>query len=234
MTVQRIDLAAALEKTALLAGLSQPELRSLAARTVRKLFSAGELLFSEGEPCTGLNIIASGKVRIFKTSMSGREQVLAVNGPGESVAELPVFDGGPYPASAVAIESCEIAFISRRDFNAYCMEHPEVALKVLSVVGARLRRLVGIIEELSFTTIRQRLISVLLKLARSQGKRTERGTEFLLPGTHQELANQLGTVRELISRNLMRLQAEGLIDVDARQIVVKEMKGLRALLEKDL
>lgn len=231
VTAQRIDLGAILEKTALLSSLSPSELQLLAVRTVRKLFSAGELLFSEGEPCNGLHIIARGKVRIFKTSMSGREQVLAMNGPGESVAELPVFDGGPYPASAVAIEDTEIAFISRRDFNAYCLEHPEVALKVLSVVGTRLRRLVGIIEELSFTTIRQRLISALLKLAQKEGRKTERGIEFQLPATHQELANQLGTVRELISRNLMRLQAEGLLDVDAREIVVKDMKGLSALLD---
>lgn len=188
------------------------------------------MLFSEGEPCQGLHIIARGKVRIFKTSVSGREQVLAVNVAGESIAELPVFDGGPYPASVVAIDDTEIAFISRRDFQAYCLEHPEVALKVLSVVGARLRRLVGIIEELSFTTIRQRLISVLVKFAQT-GKASPRGVEFQLPATHQELANQLGTVRELISRNLMRLQAEGLLDVDGRQIVVKDLKGLSALLE---
>lgn len=231
MTAERIDLAAVLGKTALLSGLSQPELQTLASRTVRKLFSAGELLFSEGEPCHGLHIIAQGKVRIFKTSMSGREQVLAVNTPGESVAEVPVFDGGPFPASAIAIEEADIAYISRRDFQAYCMEHPEVALKVLQVVGARLRRLVGIIEELSFTTIRQRLIAALVKLAQSEGTKTARGIEFQLPATHQELANQLGTVRELISRNLMRLQAEGMLDVDARQIVVKDMKGLSALLE---
>jgi CRP-like cAMP-binding protein len=230
MTAERIDLAAVLEKTALLSGLTPGELHLLAARTVRKRFSTGQLLFSEGEPCHGLHIIASGKVRIFKTSLSGREQVLAVNTPGESVAELPVFDGGPFPASAVAIEDAEIAFISRRDFQAYCMEHPEVALKVLATVGARLRRLVGIIEELSFTTIRQRLITALLRLAESEGKQTERGIEFQLPASHQELANQLGTVRELISRNLMRLQAEGLLDVDARQIVVTDIKGLRALL----
>jgi len=231
VSAPRTDLFACLEKTALLSSLSQPELQMLAARTVRKLFSAGELIFSEGEPCSGLHIIARGKVRIFKTSMSGREQVLAVNGPGETVAELPVFDGGPFPASALAVEDAELAFISRRDFNAYCLEHPEVALKVLSVVGARLRRLVSIIEELSFTTIRQRLIAALVKLAQSEGKTTARGVEFQLPATHQELANQLGTVRELISRNLMRLQAEGLLDVDARQIVVKDMKGLSALLE---
>ena len=231
MTTLRPDLASVLEKTALLSNLSREELQLLASRTVRKLFSTGELLFSEGEPCSGLHIISRGKVRIFKTSVNGREQVLAVNVPGESVAELPVFDGGPYPASAIAAEDTEIAFISRRDFHAYCVEHPEVPLKVLSVVGARLRRLVGIIEELSFTTIRERLIAMLVKLAQTEGRTTERGIEFLLPSTHQELANQLGTVRELISRNLMRLQAEGLLDVDARQIVVRDLRGLNALLE---
>ena len=231
MPTERTDLAAVLAKTALLSGLTPGELRLLSVRTVRKPFQSGELLFSEGEPCHGLHIIARGKVRIFKTSIGGREQVLAVNTPGESVAELPVFDGGPYPASAMAIEATEIAFISRRDFQAYCMEHPEVALKVLATVGARLRRLVGIIEELSFTTVRQRLISALLRLAESEGKHTPRGVEFQLPASHQELASQLGTVRELISRNLMRLQAEGLLDVDARQIVVKDMKGLNALLD---
>jgi CRP/FNR family transcriptional regulator, cyclic AMP receptor protein len=231
VSTPRIDLAQVLAKAPLLADLSPNELQMLAVRTVRKLFASGELLFSEGEPCNGLHIIARGKVRIFKTSVNGREQVLAVNGPGDTVAELPVFDGGPYPASASAADDAEIAFISRRDFHAYCLEHPEVALKVLAQVGARLRRLVGIIEELSFTTIRQRLIAALVKLAQSEGKQTTRGIEFQLPATHQELASQLGTVRELISRNLMRLQAEGLLDVDARHIIVRDINGLTALLE---
>ena len=220
-----------MEKTALLSSLSPAELQLLAARTVRRSFSAGELVFSEGDPCAGLQFISRGKVRIFKSSSSGREQVLAVNVPGESIAELPVFDGGAYPASAVAMEDVEIAFISRQDFHAFCLEHPEVSLKVLTVVGARLRGLVNIIEELSFTTVRQRLVSTLLKLAESEGTKIEGGIEIRLPASHQELANQLGTVRELISRNLMRLQAEGLLDVDARRIVVKDMKGLKAPLD---
>jgi len=231
VSTPRIDLAQVLAKAPLLADLSPNELQLLAARTVRKLFASGELVFSEGEPCNGLHIIARGKVRIFKTSVNGREQVLALNGPGETIAELPVFDGGPYPASASATEDAEIAFISRREFHAYCLEHPEVALKVLAQVGARLRRLVGIIEELSFTTVRQRLIAMLVKLAQSQGTKTNRGIEFQLPSTHQELASQLGTVRELISRNLMRLQAEGLLDVDARHIVVRDIEGLTEQLE---
>ena len=89
MTSERIDLAAVLEKTALLSSLSQPELQMLAARTVRKLFSSGELLFSEGELCNGLHIIARGKVRIFKSSISGREQVLAMNTPGDRSLNYP-------------------------------------------------------------------------------------------------------------------------------------------------
>jgi CRP/FNR family transcriptional regulator, cyclic AMP receptor protein len=231
VSAERIDLANVLAQSALLSSLSTEELRLLAARTVRKLFSAGELLFSEGEPCNGLHIVSRGKVRIFKMSVSGREQVLAVEGPGGTVAELPVFDGGPYPASVIAVDDTEIAFISRRDFQAFCLEHAEVALKVLTVVGARLRRLVGIIEELSFTTVRQRLIALLAKQAQSDGRPTGRGIEFELPATHQELANQLGTVREIISRNLMRLQAEGLLHVDARHIVVRDLKGLISQLE---
>jgi CRP-like cAMP-binding protein len=230
MIQERIDIATILQKTGLLSSLSPTETQLLAARTSRKRVDTGELLFSEGDKCHGLHIIIRGKVRIFKTSLGGREQVLDVSVSGECVAELPVFDGGAFPASAVAIEDTEIAFISRPDFHAFCIEHPPVALKMLAVVGSRLRRLVGIIEELSFTTIRQRLISTLLRIAETEGKQTATGIEFQLPASHQELASQLGTVRELVSRNLMRLQAEGLLNVDARHIVVKDMKGLRDLL----
>jgi len=231
VSFEHTDLAAVLKNTRLLSILSQPELQMLAQRTVRKLFSAGELLFSEGEPCHGLNIVSKGKVRIFKISVGGREQVLAMEFPGDTVTEIPVFDGGPYPVSAVAVEDTEIAFISRHDFQSFCLEHPEVALKVLTVVGKRLRRLVAIIEELSFTTIRQRLVSTLVRLAQSEGKQTTRGVEFLLPASHQEMANQLGTVRELISRNLKRLEAEGFLEVNSRQIVIKDMKAMAGILD---
>jgi CRP/FNR family transcriptional regulator len=227
------NAASALGAVSLFSALSPDELRLLATRAVWRKYSQGELLFSEGDACRGLHMIASGKLRIFKSSPSGREQVLAVEGPGGSVAELPVFDGGPYPASVSAVEDTQILFISRDDFRRFCLEHPEVALKMLAVVGARLRRLVGIIEELSFATVRQRLVSALVRLAQTAGTHTERGIEFQLPGTHQDLAHQLGTVRELVSRNLMRLQAEGLLQVDARSIVVLDMRGLSAILENN-
>ena len=171
--------------------------------------------------------MAAGKIRIFKLSSSGREQILAVEGPGSSFAELPVFDGGNYPAAASALEDTEVLFVSRKDFQNFCREHPEVALKVIAVVGSRLRRLVGIIEELSFTTVRQRLIALILRLAQAGGVRSSEGIRIELAKSHQDLAAELGTVRELVSRNLSRLQAEGFLDVEGRKIVVKDLPGLR-------
>jgi len=218
---------AILRKTPLFASLTDGEMRALAARATRKRFLKDEQLFAEGDPCTGLYLVAAGKIRIFKLSPSGREQILAVEGPGSSFAELPVFDGGNYPAAASAVEDTEVLFVSRKDFQNFCREHPEVALKVIAVVGSRLRRLVGIIEELSFTTVRQRLIALILRLAQAEGVRSSEGIRIELTKSHQDLAAELGTVRELVSRNLSRLEAEGFLDVEGRKIVVKDLPGLR-------
>jgi CRP/FNR family transcriptional regulator len=226
MASTRPSIAGVLKAAPLFSALTDPEIEFLSARTALKSFSPGEMLFSEGEPCSGLFLIASGHVRIYKSSSSGREHILAVEGPGGSVAELPVFDGGDYPASASAADPAELVFISRQDFRAVCLEHPEVALKVLQVVGARLRRLVGIIEELSFTTVRHRLISWLLRQAKAEGRQTGQGLVFNLASNHQELASQIGTVRELVSRNIARLQAQGFIKIGGREITVLDQAGL--------
>jgi CRP/FNR family transcriptional regulator len=202
-------------------------MRALAARATRMKFQKDEELFAEGDPCKGLYLVAAGKIRIFKLSPSGREQILAVEGPGSSFAELPVFDGGNYPAAASALEDAEVLFVSRKNFQHFCREHPDVALKVIAVVGSRLRRLVGIIEELSFTTVRQRLIALIVRLAQASKTRSEQGIHIELTKSHQDLAAELGTVRELVSRNLSRLEAEGFLDVEGRKIVVKDLPGLR-------
>ena len=178
-------LARILTKVPLFSGLSDDELGFLVKHTVRRQFSPGELIFCEGDMCSGLYVVASGHVRIYKSSTAGREQVLSIEGPGSSIAELPVFDGGSYPASVVAVDQATLFFISKQDFQALCLAHPQVALKVLRVVGARLRRLLGIIDELSFTTVRHRLASFILRLARQEGQRTFDGIEVRLPPNNQ-------------------------------------------------
>jgi CRP/FNR family transcriptional regulator, cyclic AMP receptor protein len=217
-----------LAKVAIFSGLTDGELAFLAERAFPRSYLAGEIVFGEGAPCSGMYVVETGHVRIFKSSINGREQVLSLEGPGSSIAELPVFDGGNYPASAAAIDDAMLLFISKQDFQALCVAHPQVALKVLRVVGARLRRLVGIIEELSFTTVRHRLASFLLRLAEKEGKHTSAGVEINLPVSNQELASQIGTVRELVSRNLSRLQAEGMLKIDGRSLTIHDLKALEA------
>src|SRR5208283_1495663 len=220
-----------LAKVPIFSGLTESELNFLAQRALPRNYSAGQSVFGEGEPCSGLYVVESGHVRIFKSSANGREQVLSIEGPGSSIAELPVFDGGNYPASVTAIDDATLLFVSKQDFQALCLAHPQVALKVLRVVGSRLRRLVGIIEELSFTTVRHRLASFLLRLAQKEGKRTSQGVEITLPVSNQELASQIGTVRELVSRNLSRLQVEGMLKIDGRNLTICDLKALEAELQ---
>lgn len=223
--------ASILKKVAIFSSLTDPEFAFLTTHVVQRKFSAGEIIFGEAEPCNGLYVIESGNVRIFKSSAGGREQVLAIEGPPASIAELPVFDGGDYPATAQAINDCALLFFSKKDFQALCLQHPEVALKVLRVVGSRLRKLVGIIEELSFTTVRHRLAALLVRLAKSAGQKDGGSLSITLPANNNELAAQIGTVRELVSRNLSRLQSEGLIQMEGRTVAIPDLKKLEAELD---
>ncbi len=217
-----------LAKAPVFAGLSDEEFAFIVPRIVSRKYSAGETIFAEGEPCAGFFVVESGNVRIYKSSPNRREQVLSIDGPGSSIAEIPVFDGGNYPASGSAVDAVTLLFVSKADFQALCLAHPQVPLKVLRVVGARLRRLVGIIEELSFSTVRHRLASFLLRIVQKSGKRGPEGVRITLPMTNQELAAQIGTVRELVSRNLSRLQAEGMLKIEGRDILVTDLQLLEA------
>src|SRR5215470_17125092 len=199
MTSENDASRSVLRQVPIFSALTDPEFAFLTTRLVQRHYQPGELIFNEGDPCAGLYVVQNGSVRIFKTSIGGREQVLSIDGPGNSIAELPVFDGGSYPASAQAVNNCILIFCSRQDFQALCLQHPQVALKVLKVIGGRLRRLVGIIEELSFTTVRHRLIAVLVRLGKAASTGNDDSVTFTIPVNNQELAAQIGTVRELIS-----------------------------------
>ena len=221
-----------LGKVALFGDLTEAELEALARRVSRRPLLGGELLFAEGDPCEGFFVVESGALRIFKTSPSGREQVLTIERTGGIVAELPVFDDGPYPASCSAVVETSVLFLSKVEFRALCIEHPTVTLKVLKATGKRLRRLVALIEELSFTTVRQRLAGLLLRIADKEGVPTGDGLEITIPA-NQEIGAHIGTVRELVSRNLSRFQSEGMIRMDGKQVVILERKRLEEELQSD-
>jgi CRP/FNR family transcriptional regulator len=148
--------------------------------------------------------------------------MLAIQEAPSTVAELPLFDGGPYPASVRAVEPVVSLFINKDDFQQVCRQYPEVALKILAVVGRRLRDLVGLVEAMTFGSVTQRLARLLLDASKAAGADT-----FDLPVTHQELASRLGTVREVVSRNLGRFRAQGLIKIQDRQVEIANRAGLQ-------
>jgi CRP/FNR family transcriptional regulator len=212
---------ATLSQIALFASLTEAEIQALGQRAVERRFQPDEMLFWEGEPCAGIFLIVEGGVKIFKTSPGGREMMLALETAPSTVAELPLFDGGPYPASVRAVGPVVSLFINKNDFQQVCRQYPDVALKILAVVGRRLRHLVGVVEAMTFGSVTQRLARLLLDAAVQAG-----ASEFDLPITHAEMASRLGTVREVVSRNLARFRAEGLVRMQGHRIEIVDRAGL--------
>lgn len=200
--------------------------RELGDLAVEKRYEAGEVMFYEGDPCEGLFVVGEGSVKICKTSPTGREIMLAMETAPSSVAEVPLFDEGDYPATVRTLTPVTAYLIRKEDFRRYCLAHPEVALRVFAMLGRRLRQLVGLIEAITFGSLRQRLARLLLESH-------ERGEMEKVPLTHEELAMRLGTVREVVSRNLARFQAEGMVKIDRRQIVITDAEALRAEAETE-
>jgi CRP/FNR family transcriptional regulator len=213
----------------LFSSLSAREIDALAGRVIERHFRPGDLLFSEGDPCGGLHVLVAGTVKIIKTSTSGREITLHIESAPSSIAEVPLFDGGPYPATVVAVDAVHCCILCCRDFQALCRDHPEMPPKILAAVGRRLRALVSLIESLTFGNVRQRFARLLLELAEDAGDDT-----FALPITLQEIALRLGTAREVISRNMSRFQAEGLVSLRKREVVVLNRHGLLREAETEL
>lgn len=198
----------------------------LAALAVEKRFEAGETIFYEGDPCDGLYVIGEGTVKISKTSPSGREIMLAMESAPSSVAEVPLFDEGAYPATVKTLTPVVAYLLRKEDFRRFCLQHPEVPLRVFAILGKRLRQLVSLIEAITFGSMRQRLARILLESY-------ERGEIEETALTHEELAMRLGTVREVVSRNLARFQAEGIVRMDRRRIVICDPAALRAEAETE-
>jgi len=200
------------------ASLDENTLASVAATAVQRAYAPDEIIFLEGEPCVGLFCVESGHVKIYTASTEGREQILHICGPRESFNDVAVFDGGPNPASAQAMDAVALCVIERPALLNLFDRHPKLAQAVVAVLAARARMLVGMIEDLSLRSVTGRLAKLLLDQA-SRG-------DAAIPLTHQQMAARLGTVREMVSRALREVEAEGLVRREGRQIVIVDRAAL--------
>ncbi len=205
------SLAQLLRGIPIFAELDHAVLDRLAQRCVPRAVGSGFTLFRAGERCTGLYIVLEGRVRVYRTSPDGKEQTLAVEGPGRPVAELPLFDGGPYPASAVAAAPSRLAFLPRTEFEHAFRTEPDVASAVVRALGARLRHLVQLVETVAFRDVAARLAMLLADYADRHGRPDDDGIVLDLERTQEELAAEIGSARESVSRAFRQLQNRGLI-----------------------
>ena len=215
----------------LFARLGDEALRAVADRTVVRTIPEGRVLFRRGTPAEGLYVVLEGAVRVYRSNRQGREQTLHVQGPGQPLAEVPLFDGGPYPASARAETESRVLFLPRDAFEWAYRSHPEIADATIRELGRRLRRMVGLVEKITLRDVPARVAMTLLEYAEREGP-VEDGTELVLPRTQDELAAELATTRESIARALGRMRKEGAIEQRGPRVRIRSVAALESLVQQ--
>ena len=213
------DLTAFLHSLPVFASLNVAQAAELASAARMRDYARGELVVLEGERAQAAYWVVSGQVRVVKLSPTGREQVLDRLGSGEALNLVPVFDGGPNPASAEAVNAARLCVLPVSALREAVRRHPAVAEAMLADMAGRVRKFAALVEDLSFRTVRARLARYLLRRAGQPGRRL----------TQAEMAAELGTVRDVVGRTLADFQAEGLIAMDRHRIQIRDRAGLETV-----
>jgi len=197
------------------AGLSDPELERVRPLVRARSFQRGDVILLEGEPCQAIYFIRAGRVKVFKTSPEGKEQVLKIMKPGDTFNEVPVFDCGPNPASAEAMDDTSVYLISGGDMQRLMREIPAISSNVIRILASRLRHLVELVEDLSFRHVTGRVAKILLQHARDSSA-IDGGSRL----TQQQMATMAGTAREMVGRALKGLEQAGAIRIERGRIAI--------------
>jgi CRP-like cAMP-binding protein len=200
------------------AGLDRSAFRDLADAVRERVYRKDERVLLEDEPCRGLYIVVAGRVKVFKLSAGGQEQVLRILGPGRTFNDVPVFDGGPNPAGVSALQESRIALIPRERILALMDRHPRMAQAVIRVLAARLRAMTVLVEDLTFRSVVARVAKLLLDCAAGREILVEDRAGACARLTQQQIATMTGSVREVVQRALKTLEREGAIAMGRARI----------------
>ncbi len=208
-------------------GLPKEQIDDLAMIVTDQVFKKGEIIFSESDEGTGFYVVITGRVKIFKLSFEGKEQILHIFGPGEPFGETAVFAGEHFPANAEAMEESRIFFFPRESLIALIKKTPSLALNMLAILSRRLRRFAALIDDLSLKEVPGRLAAYLLYLSEQH----KGSTDLQLAITKGQLASLLGTIPETLSRILAKMTAQGLVVSEGPHIRILDLEGLQVLAE---
>ena len=205
-------------------GVSLVELESISKIIFEKTADRGEMVLLEGEPAENLYFVASGVVKVFKTSVEGKEQILSIVRPGESFNDVSIFDGEPNPVSAQAMGPVLLYGIKKNEMETIVQKHPQIAMNVIKVLVKRVRHLLSLVEDLSFKHVIGRVAKILVEHV---GGEISRGRRL----TQQEMAAMAGTAREVVGRSLKELEEAGAIKLDRHRIIITDKEALQKIIE---
>ena len=218
-----------LKASRLFSQLDDDSLEEIETTTSVKNVEKGEMIFNEGDSAVSFFIVGSGKVKVFKLSPDGKEQILMIASPGETFAEAALFTGGKYPASAQALESTQLIVIYRDRFVGLLARHPDLALNLIARLSQLLRQLTVLVEGLSLSDVTTRLAHHLVSLVDDVGQKNE--LVLTLGETKTVLASQLGTIPETLSRIFGKMSKQGFIELNGPRIRIIDREGLEELAE---
>lgn len=218
------------KKVSLFASLSDKDLNNVVNLITKKSFNKGDVIFSEGEIFDKLFIINSGSIKVYKYTKDGKEQILYILKEGEFLGDLTLLKKDIFKFSATALESTNICFIHKDDFDTLIKTNPDISIKVLEYAHDRISLLENLVQTLTTKDVEVRLASLLLNLSNTFGTKTSKGIEITLPLTREDMANFIGVTRETISRKLSYFQSQNIIEIfETKIILIKDITSLKEL-----
>ena len=218
-----------LNRCLLFSGLDDREMSELEAISVSRRYPKGTLIFSEDEEAKGFFVVISGKVKVYKLSPEGKEQILHIVAPGQTFAEAALFAGSTYPAFAESLAQTRVLYFSKESFLNLIRENPQISLNMIASLSQWLRKFVSLVEELSLKDVSARLSKYLIDLSAQSGRSSESGIEFELDINKSQLASQLGTISETLSRALRKLRDKRIIEVEGKKIIILQKEILKEI-----
>jgi CRP/FNR family transcriptional regulator len=211
--------------------LAQAEIQALQSCLIEKSFKKGEIIHNEGADCTVLFFVKAGRVKVYRTSSAGREQIFEVLGPGDTCACNPGELSWQCGSNAEALEDCYLWFLSRENYIRMVKANSKLMQSLNALFAKRLQCFSNIIEEVTLKDSKKRLIKFLLDMLAHNQALSPKSDTLFIRSTREEIAQRLGTARETVARHISSLKRKKLIDVKPYQIIIRDKKGLEALLK---
>jgi len=218
-----------LRQCPLFAGLKEEDLKKIRAIATPRQVEKRKVIFSDGEEAKGFYVILSGKVKLYKISPEGKEQILHVVSAPEAFAEAALFLEGSYPAFAEALSNCQLLFFPKRDFTQLIEKNPQLSINMIVTLSHHLRRFASLIEELSLKEVSSRIAKYLIDLSLKLSEEGKNPKEVELDLSKTQLASKLGTISETLSRTLAKMKTKGIIDVRKNRILILNREILEEL-----